>query len=1003
VRPSPAARHSTGGSDSRGLGTTDPDPGRREDVVSFGPFRLSPAERLLSRDGRPIQLGARALDILIALTDHAGRVVRKKDLAARVWPGLAVEEPCLRFHIAALRKTLGDGSDGARYVVTMTGQGYCFVAPVVRWSAAAIPPSASLIPRQPSMLPQPLARMVGRNETAAEISSHLLATRFVTILGAGGIGKTTIALAVSHALLAKFEGAVHFVDFGSFNDPSLVPSALASGVGLLAHAADPVPSLIKFLQARGGLLVLDSCENVIEAVAVLAERISREAPEVHILATSREAMRVEREYLYWLSPLRSPPDDIALTASEVLTYPAAQLFVERLIASGQRFELRDADAPVLAKLCRKLDGIALAIELAAGSVNAYGLDGIVNLLDSRLTLFWQGRRTTTPRHQTLYATLDWSYELLPERERLALRRLSVFAGTFTSEAAQALSPNNNALVLPAIANLVTKSLIAAVCDGGRTRYRLLDMTRAYMLEKLHESGEYEEVARNHAIYYRELLDSLARPPAAGREVYSEHLTNVRAALDWSFGAGLRSEFATALAATSTQLFLQLSLLTECHRWTGRAIAELGPARGTRTELILQSALGLSLMIVHGNSDEARVAFIRAIALAEQLDDVAAQLRLLVRLHFFTERIGDFRAALALAQRGELVSRELGDPQGIVAAHSMLGSSHHIIGNHSDARPHLEVAAAAQDQTSPRVITNGYGFDPCSRAAVVLARTLWVLGYSDQATALANRTVAAVEASGHPIPICIALIWTVSTQFGTGDWASAEGNINKFIALADKYSLDSYNAVGLGATGKLLVKRGDAETGVKLLESSLQALHSRRYELHTAGFNSALAEGRAMLGQYDHALAIINETASMVEAGGNMFRMPELLRLKGLILSCRRTGDARAGEECLLQSLNLASQQSALAWQLRTALDLARLWIASGRTEDARKMLVPIYNQFTEGFECVDLKAARKLLREISNREVFRGDNCGNGIQTSFSVHLDDDAQSTRPVEYQSGI
>jgi predicted ATPase/DNA-binding winged helix-turn-helix (wHTH) protein len=964
TRSSLATRHSTGGNGSRGLGPTDLDLGRREDLVSFGPFRLSSAERLLYRGDKPIQLGARALDILLALVDHAGQVVRKKDLAARVWPGLAVEEPCLRFHIAALRKALGDGSDGARYVVTLTGQGYCLVAPVVRSSAPAIPPGVAVIPRhQPSILPQPLARMVGRSQTAAEISSHLLATRFVTILGAGGMGKTTVALAVSHALHAKFEGAVHFLDLGSINDPSLVPSALASSLGLMVHTADPIPSLIKLLRTRRTLLVFDSCETVIEAAAVLADHISREAPDVHILATSREAMRAEREYLYWLSPLQSPPDDVELTAAEVLTYPAAQLFVERLIASGQRFELRDADAPILTKLCRKLDGVALAIELAAGSVNAYGLDGIVSLLDNRLTLFWKGRRAATPRHQTLCATLDWSYELLPEHERLVLRRLSVFAGAFTLEAAQALSPNGNAMVLPAIANLVTKSLIAVVCDGGTTRYRLLDMTRAYMLEKLHASGEYEEVARNHAMYYRELIDSLARSPAAGADVYSEHLTNVRAALDWSFGGGGRTELAIALAATSAQLFLQLSLLTECHRWTGRAIAELGGARGTRAELILQSALGLSLMLVKGNNEEARVAFIRAIALAEQLDDAASQLRLLVRLHFFTERIGDFRAALALAQRGELVSQELGDPQGIAAAHSMLGSSYHIMGNHSDARPHLE-AAAARTQTSPRTITNNYGFDPCSRAAVVLARTLWVLGYSDQATALASRTVAAAEASGHPIPICIALIWAVSTYFGTGDWANARESIDKFISYADRYSLDSYHAVGVGATGKLLIKCGDPEAGVKLLESSLEALHSSHYELHTAAFNSALAEGWSMLGQFDRALTIVDDTISLVKTGGNVFRLPELLRLKGVILSSRPRADWRSGEECLLESLHLAGQQSALAWQIRTASDIARLWLAQERTEDAHNVLAPIYGRFTEGYERPDLKEARRLLKEV---------------------------------------
>jgi tetratricopeptide (TPR) repeat protein len=497
---------------------------------------------------------------------------------------------------------------------------------------------------------------------------------------------------------------------------------------------------------------------------------------------------------------------------------------------------------------------------------------------------------------------------------------------------------------------------------------LLDTTRAYMWEKLAASGEYQEIAHRHASYYRELLDLVALSPATSVAVYNEHLANVRAALDWSFSEGGDLELGIALAVSSAQLFVELSLLTECHRWTERATANLGDARGTHGELILQSALGLSLMFIKGNSDEARAALSRGLALAEQLNDVPNQLRLLARLHFFTERIGDFRGAMAFAESGQVLAQDLANPTSVAAANSMLGSSHHIMGNHAAARPHLE--AAARTHTSPRVTTINYGFDPCSRAAVVLARNLWVLGYPDQAKSLAHRTVKRAEASGHPIPICIALIWAVSTYFGTGDWADAEENIDKFITHAEKNSLESYYAVGLGATGKLMVKRGDPEAGITLLESSLETLHSRRYELHTAGFNSALAEGLATLGQCERALTIVDETISLISAGGNMFRMPELLRLKGTILCSRGQADSRVGEKCLVEALRVADQQSALAWQLRSASDLARLWLSKDRIEEARNVLAPIYNRFTEGFECLDLKVAAQLLDEIGQAARF---------------------------------
>jgi len=477
------------------------------------------------------------------------------------------------------------------------------------------------------------------------------------------------------------------------------------------------------------------------------------------------------------------------------------------------------------------------------------------------------------------------------------------------------------------------------------------------------SEEFEIVARRHACYYGDLLEALTQPSARRNAGYSEHVANVRAALDWAFGQRGDIGVGIALARSSSQLFLELSLLTECHHWTERAIAAMGEARGTKDELNLQSALGLSLMFVNGNSDEARDALTRSLALADEFNDAPSQLRMLIRLHFFTERMGDFDAALAFAQSGQLIAEALSDSTSLAAAHSMLGSSYHIMGNHVAARPHLEIAAA-QSQISPRITTANYGFDPCTRAAVVLARTLWVMGLSDCATSLATETIARAEASGHPIPICVSLIWAVSTSFGTGHWESVEKNIKKFMDYAERFSLDTYRAVGLGATGKLLVKCGDAAAGVRMLESSLETLHSRRYELHTAGFNSALAEGWMRLGRSDRAIAIVDETMSSIERGGNMFRLPELLRLKGELLCSSPKGDWSAGESYLLQSLRLANQQAALAWELRAASSIGRIWFGSAKVDDARNLLASVYDRFTEGFDCPDLKEARELLNEL---------------------------------------
>lgn len=374
-----------------------------ESALAFGPFRLLPKARLLEKDGNPVHIGGRALDILIFLAERAGEVVGKRELVSRVWADVNVDEGSLRFHVSALRKVLGDSASGARYVVNVPGRGYCFTAPIVRTETepAATPAGSPPLPAQ-------IARMIGRTETIEKIAAELARHRLVTVVGPGGIGKTTVALAVGHRQLGAFAGMVRFVDFGSLRDKRLVPSALASALGLSVSSDNPLPSMLAFLREKRMLLIFDSCEHLLESLAMLAESIIREAPEVSILATSRESLRAEGEQVHRLFPLDCPPERATITAPDVLAYPAAQLFVERIAASLGGFELGDAEAPVVAEICRKLDGIALAIELAAGRVNAYGIQGIATLLNSRFSLLWQGRRTAVPRHQTLSAALGWA-------------------------------------------------------------------------------------------------------------------------------------------------------------------------------------------------------------------------------------------------------------------------------------------------------------------------------------------------------------------------------------------------------------------------------------------------------------------------------------------------------------------------------------------------------------------------------------------------------------------
>ena len=404
-------------------------------IVSFGPFRLFAAERQLKKGDEPFQLGGRALDTLIALVERAGEVVTQKELIARVWPDVTVEEANLRVHIASLRKALGDGREGARYIVTVPGRGYSFVAPVTRSTPQPSPSKQADVSDRPQRLPPKLTRMIGRDDTIRALSAQLMMYRFVSIVGAGGIGKTTVAISVAHTLLDGFDGAVFFVDLATLTDAKLVPTTVASALGFMMQTQDPLRSLLAFIGDRKILLVLDNCEHVIDSAATLAERVVGETPQTHVLTTSREALRVEGEHVHLLYALDCPPEEAGLTAAAALKYPAVQLFMERAAASGHDAVLSDIDAPIVATICRRLDGIALAIELAASRAGSLGIRGIAELLDNRFSLLWRGRRTALPRHQTLNAMLDWSYNLLSEHEKAVLGRLSVFLGDFTLEAA----------------------------------------------------------------------------------------------------------------------------------------------------------------------------------------------------------------------------------------------------------------------------------------------------------------------------------------------------------------------------------------------------------------------------------------------------------------------------------------------------------------------------------------------------------------------------------------
>ncbi|MGX1319095.1 putative ATPase/DNA-binding winged helix-turn-helix (wHTH) protein [Bradyrhizobium sp. USDA 377] len=937
-------------------------------TLSFGPFTVRPHERLVMRDGVALPMGAKSFDTLIALMSRPNEAVSKWDLMAQVWPGMAVEEANLRFHIAALRKVLGDGKDGARYITTLSGRGYCFVAPISQTEIAAKPRPAPRMELPPVKLPNRLQRMVGRDDAVAAISDKLITARFVTIAGPGGVGKTAVAVAIAHDLLETFSDAAHFVDLAALSDPDLVITSILLMLGLPAEADDPLPALLAHLRDKRMLLILDNCEHVIAAAAPLAAEIFHAAPHVHILATSREALRVEGEQVYRLAPLAVPPDSAGLTAAAAQTYPALQLFIERATAAGAQIALDDGNAAIVAGICRKLDGMALAIELAAGRVEAYGLEQTAALLDERLNLLWQGQRTAPPRQRTLQATLDWSYGLLSDIERLVLRRLAVFAGHFTIDAALEVVPDEHvdrARLFDAIDSLVAKSMVAPRPVGAMMRYRLLDTTRAYLLEN--EPSDAALSAR-HATYYRRWLEQAGTtwatvPSADERAIHFSALHNVRAALDWCFGANGDAGIGIALAAAAAPIFLAMSLLIECRRWSERALLAVdASSRGSAEEMHIQAALGLTLMFTRGGSEAARTALSRGLAIAQARSDAPNQLQLLGRMHIFHERMGQFDAALGYARQSLTVAEALGDAASIALAHSLLGVSLHLAGEHRDA---LNMLQAAWQGPGTERISTVHGFDHRNRAGISLARELWLQGRPAEARQLARQTVDEAAQMDHPITLCIALIWAVSIDLWSGELDDAEENIDRFIAHAESRSMGPYLAVGRGVKGELAIRRGDAAAGVETIRASLRELHGAGYELLTTTFNIALVQGLLALGQVEQSACLIDDAIRLVEQSGDHLYMPELLRMKGkvqLSLPAPSTGDV---EGLLIQSLELGHRKGAKAWELRAAIDLAGLLAERGRHQEAKRLLQSVLEGFAEGSDTADIRVANELRRTLS--------------------------------------
>ena len=944
-------------------------PAATQDLIyTCGPWEVDLGRRELRTHGTPVALGNRAFEIVEVLARAGGQLVSKDDLMARVWPGAIVGDNTLHVHMAAIRKAFGPDRG---MLQTAPGRGYRLVGGWLSQHGAATeapaaPPDAQSTERPTTNFPVVVTRLVGRSTAVQRVRDLVSAYRVVTLTGPGGIGKTALAMKAVRDQLADFEHGAWLVELASLSDGALAPSAVAGALELkLGGERVTAEALARGIGERHLLLLLDNCEHLIDAVAALVEEVMRLCPRATVLATSREIMRIEGESVYRVPALDVP--DPGQAADVILDHSAVELFVTRARALDAGFSPQPEDLASIVEICRHLDGIPLAIEFAAARAALVGIEQVAAGLRDRFALLTGGRRTAIPRHRTLRAALDWSYQLLSKEEQRLLRHLAVFPAGFTFEAAEAVSGiHGSGPIVEDLSSLVSKSLCERINPASPTRWRLLESIRAYALEELTGNGEYPEAARRHAEYFRDFVS----PVAAGSRGWLSRddaqrcvreLDNVRAALDWAFSPAGDAELGARLTTVFAPIWQMLSLMGECRDRIENMLATRAAdvPVNRASALRMWSAYGEALVMTFAPVEHTRVAVKKALELTGDVDDVDLQAGQLY-LQWSTEFVsGDQAAALIAARQLAAVTSRGSDTMRLVSDR-ILGTSLLFAGRLADAQDHLQRVVAFYVAPSDGHHATLYRRDPHVLARLRLARVLGLRGHMDKAYAEARASFEMAQSSGAGITVS----WVVHDALCpialmVGDFTAAEAAIAAMSDWATRMNATLWQTMAACWKGKLLIERGEFARGIELLSPALEACEQSGWQMGYAQFLACVAEGLAGLGHLEEAAAKLERAIAWADHKGEGWCQAELARMKGEILL--QQSRAAEAEDCLRTANEVAREQGALSWELRTALSLARLRKTQGRHSEVRPLLAPIYERFTEGFETPDLRAARALL------------------------------------------